>query len=392
MPIEGAARAGLAPKLSGMSHRRGSPPGRAAAALLTVAVVAWVASRSLPAQTKSAPTKPPGTRQARLTDASNATWRYAFSDAAEFDAAIEGEYVRCTLTMTLPIPEGMFVCAHLYLDTDDNERTGINGNEVWVRATVGSRFRPNAHSDGSGGTMLRDVRASYSLPIRHEDRSVDWQHQNDPLAKPTVDGSKLSFAVPLSFVNKRNAGYTSVFSIRVAVETSCSDQPLDLAHVCSDEGMVIEVDGKEGAGEWSGQACLDPGDELHPATRRLDMEAFRLEHDAKSLFATVRFAEPGFADQIGQQDVRDESALTLYVDPLFPRYQDAATLHVRVGSGKRDGRTQDGQAWQAAMVERTLELRLARRTGQTRFRVFAWSDYRCVDDFADRMRLDWTAK
>ncbi len=375
-----------------MSSRRGCVPGRAAGTFLILALIAGTTPACLSAQAKAAPTKPPGTRQGRLTDPSNATWRYAYSDAAEFEAGIEGESVRCTLTMTLPIPDGMFVCAHLWIDTDDNERTGINGEEVWVRATVGSRFRPNAYSDGNGGTMLRDARASYSLPVRHEDRSVDWQHQNDPLQKPTVEGNKLHFGWPLSFVNQRNAGYTSVFSIRVAVETSCSDQPLDLAHVCNDEGMVIEVDGKESEGEWSGQACVDPGDELHPAVRRLDMEAFRLDHDAKSLFALVRFAEPGFADQIGQQDVRDESAVTFYVDPLFPRYQDAGTLRVRVGSGKRDGRSQDGAAWQAAIQDRTLELKLARRTGQTRFRVFAWSDYRCIDDFGDRVRLDWTAK
>lgn len=357
-----------------------------------LAVAAWPTLSALPAQAKSASAKPPGVRQGRLTDPSDATWRYAFSDAAEFDAAIEGESVRCTLTMTKPIADGMFLCAHLWVDSDDDERTGIGGEDVWVRATVGSRYRPNGHPDGAGGTMLRDARASYSLPVRREDRSDDWQHQNVPLAKPAVEGNKLSFAMPVSFVNKRNTNYTSVFSIRVAVETSCSDQPLDLTHVCNDDGMAISVDGKEGEGEWSGQACHDPGDELHPATRRLDMEAFRLDHDAESLFAVVRFAEPGFAEPIGQQDVRDESALIFYVDSLFPRYQEAATLRVRVGSGKRNGRTQDSQAWEAAIQDRTLELELARRTGQTRFRVFAWSDYRCYDDFGERLRLDWTAK
>lgn len=352
-----------------------------------------IAGPSLPAQAKPQPKKAPGSLSGALRDSSAPEGPYAFSDAVEFKAAVGEEVLSCELTMTKPIPEGMFTTCHLFMDLDDSNKTGVNGNDLWVRATVGSRFRGNAQTIGqSGETPLKDVRTTYSVPIRAEDRALSWLHQNEELPAPTIEGNKMTFGVPMRFIKVKNDNYTSVFVVRVSVETSCSDQALDLTHLCTDDGLAIEIDGVDKPNEWSGDVRRDAGDELHPSVRRLDIDSFRLDHSPAGLCALVRFAEAGFATMAPASDVRDESQLVFYVDPLFPRYQDAALLEIRAGKPTRDGRMRDGLKWKTVATDRTVELLLDRKQGQVRFKLFAWSDYRCYDDFSDRLRLDWTAK
>lgn len=357
------------------------------------ALLALVAGPDLSAQAKPQPKKAPGARSGRLRDGTNPTSPYAVSDAVEFSAAIGEEVVACELTMTKPLPEGLFTTCHVRIDTDDNDKTGVGGYDLWVRGTIGSRFRGNGQVVGADGeTPAKEIRTTYSQPIRSEDRSLSWLHQHDQLSPPTIDGNKMSFTIPLRFMTEKNNNYTSIFNMTVTVETSCSDQALDLPHLCNDDGLSIEIDGTEKPNEWSGDIRNDPKDELHPAVRRLDIEAFRVDHGVNGLYALVRFAEPGFAQVASPGDVRDESQLVFYIDPMFPRYQEAALLAVRAGKPSREGRTRDGIKWKTLATDRTVELQVERRQGQTRFKVFAWSDYRCYDDFADRLRLDWTAK
>lgn len=329
-----------------------------------------------------------------LEDEEVADEDFAFSDVVRFHLWAEGKYVHGEFEMAHPISDGMFTCAHLRFDCDDDEATGINGAEVWYRASVGSRYHPNAYEPPKGDPKpLKILRASYSLPSSNRaadgSETGDWTHQNESMPKPEVEGKVLRFKVPVKVIRARGGRYNSIVKVRAEVETSCSDQPLILDWVANDEGVSIDVDGDPS--DWSGtRLSRDAGDELHAAARIADLTEMRVDHGTESLYVMLRTAEEGFGDRFTSDDVQRADAMFVYMEPRQPRYQAPVQAKIVWGSSQQRGRG-GAQRWFAELSEDTIEVEFRRVVGQNRFRVLAWSDVRRYDRMAGGayVALDW---
>ena len=86
------------------------------------------------------------------------------SDLARVDAVVSSRGIEVVVTMARPFVEGMYTCAHLTFDCDRDPSTGVGGAELYFRAAVGSRFRPNAWKPELPGVPgpLENLRCSYS--------------------------------------------------------------------------------------------------------------------------------------------------------------------------------------------------------------------------------------
>lgn len=389
---------------------------RAAAALLLVAA-------TLCGQGQGGPKAAPG--RGAIADPAERTAWLVHNDARAFAAVCTKDALECTLTMAAPLPAGMFTCLHLTIDCDDNPGTGIEGEELLVRAAVGSRFQPNAAPPAIGAIAPIDHRRSSMTRLEPDGNGeVRWIHGGADLPPPTVVGNELRLVVPLELIRARGGRYASTFSIAVHVETSCSDQPIEILHACTDDGLPIVLDGKDD--EWSAPAATDAADELHAAARCLDLVSLRAEHGADRLFACVDLAAPGFAarqptvpevpdaptdeepepDGGGKPakprkkppkppakkvvgDVVHQSSVTLQIVPQLPQYQPAVRVELVPRSRDLQGDS-SGLSWRAVIGEQRIEFEIARRAGQTRFRLIATSDFVATDTFDDRLRLDWS--
>lgn len=357
----------------------------AVAAALAAALAVGAATAQAPADAAAGSPEPAG-RSGRLVDAATVDPDLVFGDAREFTAAVDGEFLRCAVTMARPIAAGMFTCVHVLLDCDADPTTGLDGLELEVRAAVGSRFHPNSFRPADGGKAALDLRrGSRTVLVPDDAGGKMWVHQGSPMPEPQVDGATIRFDVPLPWIKERGGRYSSAFTMKVHVVTACSDQPLQLERVCNDDGITLRIDGS--ASDWSGVGVSDTDGELHPAARPVDITRFRLEHDRERLYACVEFAGPGVCRPTVDDDVEVRHEVSFHVAPTFPRYQRPLMVHL--GGPEWGGRGEDGMEWRAVAGRSAVELSLQRAVGQTRYRVFVWSDYRAVDRFAGSLRLDW---
>ena len=174
----------------------------------------------------------------------------------------------------------------------------------------------------------------------------------------------------------------------------CIEDTAELVTAHGGRGIAIQVDGSDA--EWSSRGIRDAGDELHPATRALDIISLRLEHSATDLFACLRMAAPGFrGEPPADLDIGRNDTVTFYIEPLAPRYQSPEQVSVSSGTELQSGTTKHGQlAWRAAGAGDTLEFSIRRTSGQNRYRVFAWADAQRWDAIGDGawMRIQWANK
>jgi len=335
-----------------------------------------------------AQTPAPGARQGKLTDGATSNALRVHGDAREFEAEIRDGQVYCALKMAKPLIEGMFVSCELFLDCDDNPKTGDQGDDLRVRGIVGSRFQPSA-AEPTNGTMraIDHTRLSYSYLDKGEGVSAGWFSNALEGTAPQVDGDTMRFAFSLAHVRERGGRYGSTFTVGVRVHTSCSDQPLELLHSCADEGLPIVVDGKDQ--EWSGRVAADRGDELHAHLRCVDLTGLRVDHSAERVFASVSLAEPGFSTWRQDGDVEGVPIVTFLLEPMFPRYQEPMEKELRGGATSQGSAT---GPFHAVVVDKTIEVSFARKSGQGRYRVMVRSDAELTDRFAERLRLDAEAR
>lgn len=358
---------------------RSSPWARVAAGLFTAAaVVAQAADQPAPGRT------------ARLDDGAARATPLLVGDARTFTASVVGDRVECQLEMAVPLADGMFTCVELWIDCDDKPKTGFDGRELRIRAAVGSRFQPsNAIVPEGSPRPIDHGRVSFTQIETDGSGGARWVHYRLDADPPTVDGKLLRFWFPSAMVRERGDRYSSRMAARVVVETSCSDQPVERLQVCGDDGMPIVIDGR--ADEWSAVRVRDPGDELHPVARCVDLTGLRVDHGPDCAFAVVDLADVGFATWVEDVDVRGGPAVTFLVEPLFPRYQEPYEVTIRGGRAKASGRAGAG-LWEACANERLLEVRLPRTSSQNRLRVLALSDFVLQDEFAGELRLDLEAR
>lgn len=327
--------------------------------------------------------------EAHITDPATNSPRHAYGDARGFRARVTGDRIECALEMAQPLVEGMFTCAELWIDCDDQRKTGFAGRELRFRAAVGSRFQPSSGASDMGEKAIDHTRVSVTRIESDGAGGARWVHSDAPCDPPSVNGKELYFWIPLTKVLERKDRYHARFAMQVVVETSCSDQPLERLHVCGDEGMPIQLDGRDS--EWSAVRVRDPADELHKVAQCVDLTGLRVDHGSDCLFVAVEFAAPGFAGWIADGDVVGGPQVTLIVEPMAPRYQVPFEVVVLGGKASAAGSVALG-AWQASAAERLLEVRLPRKTTQSRFRLIAHSDYVLRDTFETELRLDAEAR
>lgn len=360
------------------------------AASLAAFATACALAAALPAQDGPATGPRLPADAATLTDETVEDPRRAFGDARTFRAAIAGEWIDCELVMQKPLREGMFTCAELWIDCDDDGNTGLHGAELRIRAAVGSRFQPSTAPPGENGKgPLDHARVSGTVLEPDEKQEPRWIHRVLEAPPPVVDGAALRWRFPLRLVKERAGRYSPKFAIRVDVHTSCSDQPLEWLQTCGDDGLPIEVDGRDD--DWSGTVVADPGDELHPSARIVDLTALRVDHDAEALFVCIGLAEAGLAGIAAGGDVDCMPSVTVLVEPQYPRYQDPLRVVLTGGRNLVHGEAR-GPGFRARVRDRCIELAVTRRSGQNRLRVIVQSEFACIDRFAEPLRMDWSTK
>ena len=281
-----------------------------------------------------------------------------------------------------PLLDGVFECVHLYVDCDADERTGIGGADLWVRAAFGSRYqRSNAPAPAEGAPPpARLRRSSWSQPemqeIRGQPGRATWvNHQERRIDPPTVDGTDLRFDVPLDLLAERGLHYNKFVRVRVEAEGSCSESPVWLEYVCADEGMTIALDGRDA--EWSGQPRVaDVTGELHPDTSEVDMASLEVDHGPSHVHALVRLAADGFGAIAADSDVEDRDRVTVALEPLEGggHYMDYVQEVVQAGRASIHG----------FAGRRLVEFSIPRAPEQAAFRVAAWSDAIRIDRVPDK--------
>ncbi len=281
-----------------------------------------------------------------------------------------------------PLLEGIFECVHLYVDCDADEKTGMDGADLWVRAAIGSRYqRTNAPALVEGvPAPARLFRSSWSRPqiqlIRGGPGRRTWVHQLDRrIDPPTVEEAELRFQVPLDLVVAQGLRYNKSVRVRIEAEGSLSESPIWLEYVCADEGTAIELDGN--SKEWSGQPRVDDAtDELHPDASEVDLASLEVDHDVTHLHALVRLAAEGLGRTgVSDHDVLDRDRVTVALEPLesggrYMAYVEEVVDAIRTSKF-------------GVALRRNVEFSIPRVTEQTAFRVIAWTDAIRIDKIPD---------
>jgi hypothetical protein len=279
------------------------------------------------------------------------------------------------VTMGGPIEKGIFTCIHVYVDGDANPETGIGGSELWFRAAVGSRFRPNEYRPVIPGVPapLSLTRLSYSVIVDMEDLSAgttkkNWLNHN-LRGGPEIAGPTMRFTIPAKLFRSIADRYGASPEFRVLVETSCADQPLFVEYRAVDDGLPIRVDGD--AGEWSGEpSATDGGGELFEPLRCLDLTRLRVDHEANRLFIAIDTDAPGFAVPLpGSVDLMVNHSIVVLVEPLDSAYDSPKRITIFRGRN-----SPPGQEDAYAIQDRTVEAAISRRGFDGRIRVLAWSE------------------
>jgi hypothetical protein len=326
----------------------------------------------------------------RITDVQTTSSLHVFGDARGFRARVRGDRIECWLEMSKPLLESMFTCVELSIDCDDKPATGIGGRELRIRAAVGSRFQPS-----DAAPLIGTRKPIEHLRISGTDLQPDghgglrWIHRHVEAEAPVVHGNELQFWFPRQLLRERGDRYHGRVAMRVEVETSCSDQPIERLHVCNDDGLPIELDGRDA--DWSAPVVADAANELHHAARCVDLVGLRVDHSAECLFACVTLAGPGFATWTADDDVAGYPSLTMLVEPMFPSYQDPYEVPLYGVATRQQGEVPAG-SWSSCAGDRLVELRLPRRRGQNRLRVLVLSDLILRDSFERELRLDTEAR
>ena len=335
----------------------------------------WLLCLLIWPSTLAAQPDPPAPREHSVEDPATGDPRLEYSDARALRLTQDGTDIVVEVRMARPIREGHYLCVHVYGDCDDNPATGVRdsgnlvGNELWVRAAVGSRFLPNTLAVAGGTAPLDLRRASYSQMDRDETpgrgSAAIWLHRGI-LPPPTVENDTIRFRFPRQLALTHKSDYHSRVAFRIDVETSSCDQPLLVETACDDEGLNITLDGDDG--EWTGSPFQrDAGSELHSVARFLDLLNFRLDHGAGRLFGAVRFDQPGFTEAFGTgDDVLRRDALLVQIEPMNGGYGPPRTL--RFEPGRERGTVGDAQF---VVAGTGLEFSVPRGPGETRFRALA---------------------
>lgn len=324
-----------------------------------------------------------------IDDAFTAMSRYVLHDVTRMFVHAEKGWLHVWAVFRLPLKLGMYEAVDLYVDCDGDQATGIRGADLYVRVSAGSRFRPNTESEPPAGLLPAfETRTSgWAVPRPMGNAAggtsdLRWIWSGtDPVLRPRIRDKVYYFALPLQMLKEHGLRYNERVGLRFEVESILAEEPIWLPYRCVDDGLPIEVDGRDD--DWSGGPRVqDDVDELHPAAQGLDLRDLQIEHGKDRLFARLRLAHPGFglaSVPPDGDDIQVWDTITLAFEPLGDGgYMKYRAVEVPVRAPR--ARAHD-VAW--VVGDRLLELRLARPSAQTRFRVMAWSEARRTDTVPD---------
>jgi hypothetical protein len=309
------------------------------------------------------------------------------------------EIVDDTLEVTLQFrrafPEMMFEAADIHFDCDDDAATGIDGADLRIRSSVGSRFHGNAWKPDAGGVPppLDQRRCgvakvhSYRAGASTEERRL-WLW-GPALPAPEIGEGKLVQRIPLKLLREEGLRYNHHVPLWIEVEGSCSESPIPLVHVVTDDGVGIRADARPE--DWSGGTRADDETgEMHPDASALDVARVQVDHGPAELLVGVWLFRPGFgAAAASDLDVDDRDRITVSVEPLGGEYLGYRqyVLHAR-------NPQVDAADWSAVHRDRFVEFSIERPPAQAAFRVIVWTDAVRIDRIPDTesFRLDTRAK
>ena len=330
----------------------------------------------------------------RIEDGNTSNRERAVHDVRSVELRAKDGDVTVTVDFFRPLQEGVFTCVHLYIDCDDDLKTGLynsprdwrqlrlagahasDGWDLALRAAVGSRFRRNsAKAAGSGiPAPLSLRRGSHAFavtrPVAGGGTRRIWRYAEGGATPPKIKGKRLVFAFSLHLLRKYGLRYNKSVRVLFMVESSICESPISLDYTCRDAGIPIRVDGV--ASDWgNGPRIKDKTGELHPAARCVDMSELRADHDEGHLFARVRFARPGFRQFRPGEDVIETDTLYVGIEPLGARYMRYKEVALSTVSPDP---LQPVEGVAVAAGAGVVEVSFTRRPEQTKYRVVAWAD------------------
>jgi hypothetical protein len=304
---------------------------------------------------------------------------------------VREETIDVTVRFRRPLTEMMFESVTLLVDCDDDAETGMEGADLRVRASVGSRFHPNSWKPDRPGVPppLDQRRTAFSI-VEVREQGVERRTGNTwtwrgRLTPPSAVGREIAFRFPQKLVRDRGQRYNREVPVHLEVLGSCSEHPVPMRHTAADEGVDVSVDGEDA--DWSGGTRADdPGGELHADALTLDITRTRVEHSEGWLHVGVWLLRPGFGRNITpDDDVEERDRIVVAVEPLGGRYQEYREHVIRSIAPRRSDRI-----LRSAAGEAFVECAVARTSEQTSFRVAVWADALRVDRVPDEgtFRLD----
>ena len=318
-----------------------------------------------------------GTRLALLEDPAARAPEFTASDARSLEISRHEEDVVFHVRMRRPLIEGMHVTAELWFDCDANRRTGENGWDYRVRASVGSHYRPNAFSARPPSPSPMTLARASTLVIRRvqgpDGRSYDDFFNSDRLAPPELGRNSLRVRAPISAFVERGARYAAArVPYRALITSRCAEHPIVFRYSAAAFPRTIAVDGR--TDDWAGgPAAVDVGDELHDSVAFLDIREVWADHDDSHLYLRVDFDAPGFGTPPGLHSGKGDDDVVAE-DRLFVRVQPTGTAYMRprtVVVTADDLHSSKGTS--AAAGARSVEISVPRTAEQSQFRLSVWT-------------------
>ncbi len=329
---------------------------------------------------RPAPLPPHANRLMKLNDGATRTKDLVISDATGLSIGKTASTIDFRLHMQRDLVDGMFTVIEMHYDCDANRNTGIDGYEYETRASVGSRFRPNAFLPRTGAPQPMSLARASDLRIVEHSQvgGRQWRAFTNfsSLSDPHLGTKELQWSVERSILRKFGARYADTgIRFRAVVMTTCAEHPLTFEYDALGKGLPIRVDGA--VDEWSGGPYVeDPPNELHQLIQFLDVTAVWAEHDRSSVILRVDFAAPGFADPpSGGGDVRRRDRLVVRIQPVGEDYMEPTTVSVPAGRLS----TVSNAAGRGASVE----IAVPRDPRQTHFRIAVRSEAKRMDEIGD---------
>ncbi len=319
----------------------------------------------------------------------------AIHDVDRVDVRVANERINVKVTFRVALRDSVFTRVVFKIDTDKKANTGIDGFDLNIITSVGSRYRKSAApAVGVKGRAPLELRsASYQSLSRRADRTskvfrTSWVSRSDPrITTPEVKGKEYSFSFPLSMLAENGLNYNDTIRFSVRVEGTICEEPVSIDYVCGDKGAPLAVDGRLVDWPTTAPRIKDATGDLHKAAREVDLKSLLVGHDQKHIHAAVTLARSGFgAGLYDGDDIQDMDRIVLGIEPIgdhgYMKYKEISVYTWESGTSR--GWVSGRPSFRHRVRGRVTEFAIPRNAEQARFRVIVWTDAHRIDTVPDR--------